>query len=361
VSGGPLSPQPPSTNRGVVRPTDDRLGGGIDYLKLTVWAPPKEVMGILTNGALDRYGWKPDPLDTRQEWTEQAAGGRAREIMSAGSLQVIAYLDDVQSQGGFCSVEVKGQGCAHFGNEGVRLILDDLGAVFRVRASRVDLMAHTELFTPRDVREVVEAGNYNSRSVDSEKLVWMSSAAGDTCYLGMTPKPSGGMKRVGDRVLRAYNLRGPTRVELEMHGEYAHGAGDALREIPVEQWPEFTRGCLRHYCDFVDRAVDPRAARSPLLPWWDAFVNGAEKISVRPPDELDENSPLGKLDGILQRHMRRLNAGIDAYGADWLIGRIKHHGRQECNESYGELVHELLPYRGTGIAGVPEQPDAAPF
>jgi len=333
----------------------------VDYLKLTVWAHPEDVMGVLAYGVLDKYGWSSNPFQPQDDWREVAAGGRVASVYDAGCLQVVGYLDEVLGEQLFCSVEIKGQGCTHLGNAGVRLVLDDLGALFRIRASRVDVMVDTHAFTPQMVSDEVEAGNYSSRSVSSETKVTMYSAEGMTCYLGVASKPAGGSRRVGDRMLRFYDRRGPTRVELECHGEYAHGMGTTLREVGVEEWPKLIRGCVRHYCDFVDRRANDRVARCPLLPWWAEFVEDTEKISTRPATEHYEGSVLERIDWCLRQYRRALLAALDSYGPDWVVDRIKHHGNRDIPPDHGEMVAELNRFRGSGYFGAPERTDDLPF
>ena len=352
--------EPPLTNRGVLRP-DDRLAGGVDYLNLTVWATPEEVREVLERGVLDRYGWSSDPLDPTQEWVESPAGGRVESMAHSGSVSVATYRPEVLGQSMFCSVEVKGEACAHLGNQGIRLLLDDLDARYRTRPSRVDMMAHAQAFTPRVVRDAIHAGDYCSRSVTPDKMVFTESAEGDTCYLGMVAKPRGGMKRAGDRVLRVYDRRGPARVELQMHGQYAHGMGAWLRGITCDEWPMLVRACIRHYCDFVNATADKRITRCPLLDWWSAFVEHAEKISVRVSDDPLEGTPIGKLDGIFQRYAKRLYAAMQAYGSDWIRQRIERHGRLADHDDVQRLRRELERYRGSGLAGVPDHEDLPPF
>ncbi|MCB9837747.1 MAG: hypothetical protein H6813_00270 [Phycisphaeraceae bacterium] len=333
----------------------------MDYLKLTVWAPVRDVLDVLERGVLDRYGWSIDPFSPQEHWEESIATGRACRIYQSGSIDVIEYLDDVTQESTFCTVEVKGQACEHLGNSGIRLVLDDLGAWFRIRASRVDVMAHTNSFTPRTIRDAVQSGDISSRSVSCENLVYIESAEGDTCYLGMKPKRRGGLKRSGERVLRIYDRRGPSRVELEMLGDYAHGAGDELRNHPIEEWPRLLRGMIRHYCDFVDRTADKRVTRCPLMPWWEEFVEGVEKISVRPAGLLLEGTPIGKVDGIFERYARRLYAAIEAYGGGWVESRIRLHGRKRRDSTHELLVAELERFKGTGLAGVPDRDEAIPI
>lgn len=354
------SPDPPSTNRGVVRP-DDREGGGVDYLKLTVWCEAKEACRVLEEGVLDRYGWSVDPYTPVEEWNEKPANGRARRVYDGGCVSVVEYTEAVTMGDVFCAVEVKGAGCEHMGNEGVLVLLQDFETRFRARASRVDVMAHTEAFTPRIVRDAVHNGDCLSRAVTPDKMVYIESATGDTCYLGMQSKPNGGLKRCGDRVLRVYDRRGPSRVELQMCGGYGHGAGALLLGSGLEEWPGLIRGLMRHYCDFVDRTADERATRCPLLPWWEAFVGHVEKISVRSPTHSTEGTPLATLDWIFKTYVRRLWAAKQVYGADWIMDRIDKHASWLSPVEFGDAVAELQPYLGTGLAGVPSLEAEPPF
>lgn len=361
-AAGGLAPEPPSTNRGVLRP-DDRVQGGIDYLKLTVWAPIPEVRRVLELGVLDRYGWSPDPYNPSEEWTTKIATGRAEEILDAGCLAIVRYRDEVIRGEDFCSVEIKGAGCAHLGNGGVRQVMTDLKARFRVRASRVDVMAHTEHFSPATAHDAVKACDYCSRTALHEKFAFTTSPEGDTLYLGVESKKSGGMKRSGERMLRIYDRRGPTRVELQLTGPHAHGGGGLLSVKPVEEWPALIRAMIRDFCDFVDRDSNERVARCVPLPWWDAFTNGAEKISVRPTDDPAQGTIVGMVDGTLQRYAGKLYAATEAYGADWIIARIERHGklRRAKVDDHDDLVAEMLRYKGSGWAGIPGYDDEVPI
>lgn len=361
AAGGPRL-EPPSTNRGVLRP-DDRECGGIDYLKLTVWAEPEEVRQVLAGGVLDRYGWSVDPFDQTHDWTDKAIGGRAARITDSGCLSVIEYLEEVTRKELFCSVEIKGAGCAHLGNAGILQLVTDLRARFRVRASRLDVMAHTEHFDPATAYQTIKAGNYNSRTDLGTKYAYTTSPEGDTLYLGVESKKHGGMNRPGDRMIRIYDRRGPTRVELQLVKGYAHGGERELFETPLQDWPATIRGMMRHFCDFVDRDSDPRVTRCTSLPWWAAFVEGSEKISVRPPDDPWNGTIIGRVDGILQRFCGILYAAIVAFGADWVIQRIERHARlrRQKVDDHDDLVGELLRYKGTGWAGIPGNDDETPF
>lgn len=339
-AAGVVDGQPPETNRGVVRP-DTREQGGIDYLKLTVWASVDEVMRRVEEGVLERYGWSFDPMSPREEWRELPAGGKVARVMDSGSVQVLEFSDALTNGATYCAVEAKGQTCAHLGNEGLSLLLRDLSASFRVRASRVDVMAHTTAFTPRTIRDAIHAGSFCSRSSLADAIVFIESPQGDTCYLGMKSKPTGGLKRAGERVLRAYDRRGSTRVELQLTGSHAHGAGEDFTREDVTVWPTLIRGMIRHYCDFVDRESDSRATRCPPLPWWSAFVEECEKVSTLVVVTPFEATLLGQVDGTLQRHSRKLYAALRAFGDDWIIGRIERHGGLSWTEDTPQLIEEL--------------------
>lgn len=353
-------PRPPLTNRGVLKP-DDREEGGVDYLKLTVWAPIHHVCQILEAGVLDKYGWNADPFQTQSEWIEKPAGGRAEGILAAGYLNVIKYRPEVIRDAEFCSVEIKGTGCEYLGNEGIMQLYNELGRHFRIHASRIDLMAHTNHFTPAMIRDAVIAGHICSRSVKQGVPSFHQSDTGDTCTLGVVSKPNGGMKRVGDRLLRVYNRRGPTRIELQLTSEAARNACFFIFNDPIAKWPEIIRGFMRHYCDFVDAGSDSRPTRRTLLTWWNAFTQHAEKISIRNSKVEISATPIGKLDGHLQRHVRMLYAGLEAYGPQWLVERVEYWGRRRAGADHPQRVEELKRFRGSGIAGVPEDDHGVPF
>lgn len=351
---------PPLTNRGVVRPSS-RQYGGIDYLKLTVWGPIEEVKQALERGILDQYGWGIDQYSIQEDWIEKTGGGRIQTIYDAGHLSLLEYTEEMTEHGEFCSVEIKGAGCDYLGNEGLKFLFVDLHDKFRIRASRVDVMAHTEHFTPQMISQAVQDDNFSSRSVNVKNLVYIHSHAGDTCYLGMVSKPKGGLKRSGERVLRVYDRRETTRIELQMSEGYAHGAGGFFAFEPVDQWPSLIRSMMRHYCDFVDRSANERVTRCPQLPWWESFIEHAEKISVRHPDNHYDTTPIGKIDGILDRFARRLYAAQEAFGKDWINQRIERHGKLKKNEEHPTLVKELERYKGSKIAGAPAHDLDVPF
>jgi hypothetical protein len=349
---------PPWTNRGGVRP-DDRECGGIDYLKLTVWGSVALVKETLELGILDRYA--ADPRGAAPGWPTSPGSGRTSAIHHAGLLDVVEYTETVTRGDEFCSVEVKGLGCGHFGNSGMQRLMKDLQGMFRCRASRVDVMAHTTAFSPRTAYECGCAGSIRSRSVMPEQFSFHESSGGTTCVIGLVPKPGGGMKRSGDRILRAYDLRGPTRVELESHGDYADGAAKALADAAMVDWPRLIRGMIRQYVDFVNIESDARPTRRTLLPWWEAFVEDAEKIGVAALRTPSISTAIGAVDGILQRHSRWLLPAIDALGDDWLLDRIRRHGNARKGPDHQDRVSQLETFRGTGIAGAPDIRTPLPF
>lgn len=352
--------QPPLTNRGVLRP-DPRVCGGVDWLALTVWAAPEDVQEMLERGVLDQYGYGDDPEGPGEGWVDLPAGGRVVRVREAGGLQVVEFCEEVTRGDVFCQVQVRGSACERIGNDGVQRVLRDLSMIARVRASRVDVMAHTEAFTPRTMRDAAGAGSFNSRALKPDHRIFVESPEGDTCYLGYVSKPKGGMKAKGDRCLRAYDRRGPTRIELQLRKDYAAGAAEVLAAEPVASWPTLIRGMIRHYVDFVDRDADPRPTRCPLLPWWSSFVEQAEKIGVRRTETPFESTAIGKVDGTLQRHARWLYAAFEAYGDTWILSRIRKHGKAKQDLEHADRVQRLRAYLGSRLADVPDRPDEIPF
>jgi hypothetical protein len=86
-------------------------------------------------------------------------------------------------------------------------------------------------------------------------------------------------------MVRVYDRRGPTRVELELKAERAVLLWRSLLGVDVEGWSAAGLAELRAFVDFRDRSTGVRPDYCKLLPWWAAFVEGAERRAVCIPRE----------------------------------------------------------------------------
>jgi DNA relaxase NicK len=100
---------------------------------------------------------------------------------------------------------------------------------------------------------------------------WHDNAEGATFYGG---------SRNSTRFMRVYDRRGPTRLELQLKGNYATSF---IRHLSTEDYsnlPHLGIGYLRNFIDFIDRRSNTNISRCDLLPWWMRLVGDVEKIKV---------------------------------------------------------------------------------
>jgi hypothetical protein len=89
--------------------------------------------------------------------------------------------------------------------------------------------------------------------------------------------------RSSTQYARVYDRRGFTRFELELKRDAARLAATELLSVVLNAPDAFARRALawvRRFVDFVDAASDVNVSRRALLPWWAAFLAGAEVACV---------------------------------------------------------------------------------
>lgn len=100
------------------------------------------------------------------------------------------------------------------------------------------------------------------------------NAQGETFYMG---------SRSSGRMVRVYDRRGPTRLEMEWKGERAVLLWRRLLACAEEGWSAEAMSELRAYLDFRDRSASVRPDCCPLLAWWSALTDGAGRSCVTIP------------------------------------------------------------------------------
>ena len=102
---------------------------------------------------------------------------------------------------------------------------------------------------------------------------WFKNNDGNTLYIGT---------RKSGRMVRIYDKRGPTRLELEFRDKWADKVCEILATSPAKYWLFECMSILRDFVDFVDAASSGgNISRAPLLPWWNTFIDGAEKAELQ--------------------------------------------------------------------------------
>lgn len=83
-------------------------------------------------------------------------------------------------------------------------------------------------------------------------------------------------------MVRIYDKRGPTRLEMESREKCADKACQILATSPTKYWLFECMGNLRDFVDFVDVEMSgENISRAPLLSWWNTFIDGAEKAELQ--------------------------------------------------------------------------------
>lgn len=341
-SGGFWRDRPPLTNRGVLTPvgnpdpTTSGAWGRVDYLKLTVWGEVGEVCGRVGDVVAE---WDPDGF---AGWHEAASGGRADRV-----LQGLPGLFVVQYKGApYCSVELKGEACERFGNEGVAKVGRSVDVFERVRASRLDVAWDGVPFSVLDVRaQLTGEGGVRTRIRLPAVPEFRESQTGRTVYLG---NPRG-----GERFARFYDRRGPVRFESVWKGEWAACAWMVVRRCDVAEWPGLFIGFVRDGFDLVERGG--RVDRAELWGPWAAFVADAERERiVRVPRET-QVTEWGMVEAAIARSSRKLRAAVRVFGAEWVLRRIEADGARKWTADDDRFVEGLAAYRylATGQRAVP--------
>lgn len=171
------------------------------------------------------------------------------------------------------AVNIPGEACELLGLAGLVVLADRL----YLRPTRLDLAWDTELLSPGAVRTAHQAGHAVTHSKWHD---WRENPDGSTFYVGKRGSDSDA------RLVRFYDRRGPTRVELELHkkraqalwAELRFGTLDAAGLPDLERWSGVAMSYLVDFLDFRDRAADENVGRCPRLDWWETFTEGASRL-----------------------------------------------------------------------------------
>ncbi len=246
---------PPLDNMGVTV-----AWAGVHWFAGTTRLPVSDVLELLPGHLLA-------PVVTHERG---ARGGYAHSASCGGLL--VAWGDDRPD----VLVTIPGAVCEVLGVPGVVAVATDLELE---PSSRMDLAWDAYGFTPADCRAAARRGDVVARVQFSQagSSRWMEDGAGAaTYYMGA---------RTSSRMVRVYDRRGPTRVELEVKGERAVLLWRALLSTVEEGWSARGLAELRGFVDFRDRSGGQRPDYCPLLDWWAEFVQAAERQAICIPRE----------------------------------------------------------------------------
>ena len=213
------------------------------------------------------------------ELQDKEHGGRGFNEVWSGLLEFRVYLTPSHGEDEYFYFEIPGQACEQIHWK----ILQGLDKVLRTnfpgryRYSRLDFAFDDLPFTPQDIESAVKGGRVRT------------SATRDTLTISRRPfeRQENGQvgthtvnlgSRQSERMIRVYDRRGFTRLEMELKDKRADlVAKEILQASDVGDW--FGIG-LAHLLDYV----------SFDSPWWKEFVSGTGRAwaTVTTPREITE-------------------------------------------------------------------------
>lgn len=241
------SPKPPLGNTGAELTIHWLRGGFTDI-------PQDEVLGLVQQILPDSYI---ETLDWGQFMYKR------HHLLTNG---IRIYFEPSADNMPQVLLEVPGEACEVLGHYNLQVLFCNADL------TRSDIAFDHAPFTPRDVALWVREGNIRSRAKTRRFFEDLTNnGEGETVYIG---------SRQSEQMLRVYDRRGFTRVELELKGEMAK----AFKEILLLDPSEFSVkavGVLREFVDFVDAEKDSNVSRAPLLSLWEEFIKNAERVKIR--------------------------------------------------------------------------------
>jgi replication initiation factor len=292
-SASPPSGYTPATNRGVGISSD--LVIAPHWLAITIHKSLSEVASAYLE---DVVGW-PD-----MSWSEvDGKWFRKLEFSGCGYAGIYEGRDGVKifaypSTGTHCHLVMSGTVLEQYSVDCFRQLVlrymeadefeEFLGGGSRptINVTRFDLAIDNCPFTPRDVFDALDSGNFRSKSRPG---AWYpDTGSGSTAYVG---------SKKSDKQARIYDRRGPTRFELQYRRIPAFALCHELACLEQEEWHSFVLGVLRSFIEFVERKTN--VSESPPLPWWEEFV-GSTSV-VRLPSANIEPDSIGRLRGYVDK------------------------------------------------------------
>ena len=134
-------------------------------------------------------------------------------------------------------------------------------------------------FTPKQCYQAKLKGDIRTKA-KKESWKWYQNNDGNSFYLG---------SRTSGRMIRIYDRRGDTRLEIEFKNEWAENICNVISKADYSVWVPQSIGLLRDYLDFVDASSAKKLNDASLLYWWEQFVCSYEKIILEARKDSESN------------------------------------------------------------------------
>jgi hypothetical protein len=262
-------------------------------------------------------GW----WDPFEDWCVLGPRGRFADVFApplvgtCTTFQLKPFKDQSYSQ-----VELTGQACERFGNEGVLAILcaiDSLGE--RWQCSRIDVAWDGVAFGRDELRAAHAAGHVLCGGKVPKAFPEHSDEEG---YWTVYTSPPRGTSPV---LIRVYNKRGPVRFEAQFSDHYAKDLARKLVGAEAAGVPGLAMSQLRAWIDFGQRSSCQHRERARLLPWWASFVGDAKRCDPRtiPPRDASTLTPFQRYELQRSNASRALAIAARACGIDWVLAETR--------------------------------------
>lgn len=204
-------------------------------------------------------------------------GGRGFQEIWMSLLGFKLYIKPYREGTEYYHFEIPGQACELIHWEVFRAFDDMLKNTYHdaYHYTRLDIAFDHAPFTPQDVEDAISSENVRSLAKRETMTVnKIPFGKRDNGELGTHTVNFG--SRQSERMIRVYNRRGFTRLEMETKDKRADLiAKDIFKESDISLWFPVAMSHLRDYVDFK-------------TPWWDKFTNGIgrAKAIVTTPREI---------------------------------------------------------------------------
>jgi len=244
---------------------------GVHWLSFVVDGPKERAFMLYDLFFKDLFG----------ELQSMGHGGRGFDEIWYSLLGFKVYVNPSRGEVEYFHFEIPGQACELIHWEIFQGLDDVLKSNYpeHYHYSRLDFAFDDLPFTPRDVEAGIREGRVKSLAKRKTMTVNQSPfELKDNGEIGTYTVNLG--SRQSERMIRVYDRRGFTRLELEMKGKRADLVAKQLfRASDVSEWFSIGLSHLRDYVNFD-------------APWWDEFVNGVGRAwaIVSTPREITEKT-----------------------------------------------------------------------
>lgn len=289
----------------------------IHWLSFTVHNAPNEDAFMLYELLFkDNFG----------ELEAKGHGGRSFKEIYHALLEFKLYLNPVTGKGQYFHFEIPGQACDALSWEHYRALGELLEGNYKgnYKFTRLDIAFDNVPFSPEQVEQAIKAGELRSLAKRETLAVHVSPfEKRDNGEIGTYTVELG--SRTSERMIRVYNKRGFTRLEMETKEKRANMiAGQLFRVFDTSHWQVVMLSHLRDYVDFHPA-------------WWAEFTQGSFRAwaTVSSPKEISQNKLLRWFDKQVSPALSVLHDIMPEYAIDAIVDR----GRRRRGARYDLLLN----------------------